>query len=87
MQELPDRPPEIDYPARWGYRLIGPDTDALRAAVAEVVGERDHELRPSNTSAGGKYHSFALELVVDDEAQRLGFFEAFRAHPAVVYVL
>lgn len=87
MEELPDRPPEIDYPARWGYRLIGADPDALRDAVREVLGDVEHVVAPSHTSKRGRYHAFAVELVVESETQRLAFFEAFRAHDAIVYVL
>lgn len=87
MQDLPDRQPEISYPTRWGYRLIGPDPDAVQAAVLEIVGAQEHTLSSSNRSTNGKFYAFALELEVADEAQRLGLFERFSAHPAIVYVL
>lgn len=87
MEPLPDRTPDIDYPVRWGYRLIGSDPEAVRAAVREVLGDHEHRLTQSNTSSRGRYHAFAVELVVEDEAQRLRLFEAFKAHAAIVYVL
>jgi len=87
VQELPDRPPEIEYPTRWGYRLIGPDPEAVQAAVLEILGTWEHQLSSSNRSANGKFYSFALELEVRDEAQRLELFDAFKTHPAIVYVL
>lgn len=87
MQELPDRPPEIDYPTLWGYRLIGPDPEAVQAAVLEILGPLEHELSSSNRSSNGKFYAFALELVVQDEAHRLELFETFKSHPAIVYVL
>jgi uncharacterized protein len=87
VQELPDRPPEIEYPTQWGYRLIGPDPEAVQQAVLEIVGTQEHQLSSSNRSANGKYYSFALELVVRDEAYRLELFETFKAHAAIVYVL
>ncbi|MCA8979841.1 MAG: DUF493 domain-containing protein [Planctomycetes bacterium] len=87
MRELPDRPPDIEYPTLWGYRLIGPDPEAVQAAVLEILGPCEHQLKSSHRSASGKYHSFALELTVRDEAHRLELFEAFKAHDAIVYVL
>ncbi len=52
-----------------------------------IVGDRDHTLRFSHTSRGGKYCSLALDLIVDDEAQRLGIFTALSEHAEVHYVL
>ena len=87
MQELPDCQPEITYPTRWGYRLIGTDEAAVRAAVTDVIANRDHTFAASHQSTAGRYLSFALELEVQDEADRHGLFNAFAAHDAIVYVL
>ena len=87
VKELPDRKPEIEYPTRWGYRVIGPDAQAVRAAVGEVLAGLEFELEESHRSPGGKYQAFAVQLVVRDEEERLGLFEAFKRHPAIVYVL
>jgi len=78
---------QLDYPCRWAYRLIGADPERMRAAVAEVVGERDHTLEHANTSNAGRYHALHLELVVHDEAQRVGIFKALARHGAIKIVL
>lgn len=82
-----DRTPEIDYPCPWSYTLIGRDLDGLRAAVAQVLGPRAHELVVSNTSPRGKYRSMRLEVVVQDEPDRLKLFDALAAHEDVRFVL
>jgi len=59
----------------------------LRAAVADVVGERSHKLPTSNVSSRGRYVSLTLELIVLNETERLRIFDALRSHPAVTMVL
>jgi len=79
--------PEISYPCRWGYRVIGTGHEPLCAAIDEVVGDHDHSLEPGNTSASGKYVSFHLEVLVRDEAHRLGIYEALSEFACVKIVL
>ena len=86
-----DRPggsqPEISYPCRWHYRIIGRDPLSLRAAVATIVGDREYELAQGNTSRSGRYHSVDLALEVDDEDTRLGIFFQLSEHADVSFVL
>ena len=87
--------PEIEFPCRWGYRLIGPDGDAVAEAARECValccgagqGERDVKLKESRASAGGRYVSWSLELRVDSQAERDELFAALSRHAAVKVVI
>lgn len=81
------REPEIHYPTVWAYRLIGEDEGAMRAAVIDVIGELDHELGVRNSSAGGRYLSLALELVVSSHEQRRAIFQGLAEHPAIRVVI
>ena len=81
-----NRKPEIDYPCTWAYRIIGPDELRMRDAVRQIIGDLEHSLTLGLESAHGKYRSLQLELVVRDEAQRLGIFEALKTHPDVRFV-
>lgn len=84
---LPDRRPEIDYPTSWSYQVIGSDEALVRAAVAGIVATREHTLLLTKTSRTGKYCSLRLELVVADEVDRLGLFQALATHESVRFVL
>lgn len=84
---LDDQHPEIDYPCRWTYRIIGSDEARMRAAVAEIVGATEHTLVEGLQSSGGKYRSLQLDLLVVDDAQRLAVFAALGKHPDVRFVL
>ncbi|HOD36344.1 MAG TPA: DUF493 domain-containing protein [Syntrophales bacterium] len=79
--------PHIDYPCRWGYKIIGTDEALLRGAVTEVVQDLAHSITPSNRSASGRYICLDVEMLVLNEDQRLTIYEGLRRHPAVKIVL
>lgn len=79
--------PEIDYPCHWGYRVIGTSAEAIRAAIDEVVGDHDHDVEHSRTSAQGNYVSFRLQVLVRDEAHRVGIYQALKDYACVRIVL
>jgi len=85
MDDWPE--PEIDYPCRWSYKLVGADEKAIRIAIAEIVEHRDHDVELSRASRTGKYVSLKLELVVAGHDDRRGLASAFNEHPAVKFVL
>ena len=83
----PDDHPEIDYPCRWEYRVIGEDAERLRLAVLAVVSAHEHAITPGNTSRNGRYVSLSVFVRVLDESQRLAIFESLSAQDAVKYLL
>jgi len=78
---------EFKYPCQWSYRIIGEDEKLLRDAAASAVGNKKYKLSVSNRSSGGKYHSLNLELIVNDEAERLRIFNHLNKDPAIKFVL
>jgi putative lipoic acid-binding regulatory protein len=79
--------PEIAYPTAWTYTVIGADEARLRAAVAEILGGRAHELSPSHTSSGGRWVSMNLKLVVDSHEMRRALYDALAAHGDIRYAM
>jgi len=79
--------PEINYPCRWEYRIIGPDEQELRRGAAAVMAGREHDISLANVSKTGKYLSLALCVTVLNESDRNVIFAALAAHPAVKHVL
>ena len=69
-----DRKPEIDYPCRWSYTLIGGSEKRIRAAVSALLGDTEHTLQFSHLSKHGNYCSLHLELEVRDEEHRLSIY-------------
>lgn len=79
--------PEIDFPCRWQFRLIGEERAAMIAAVGMVVDRSACEITDGNVSSGGRYLSVIVEQTVADEAERLRLYRQFAADPAIRVVL
>lgn len=79
--------PSIQYPCSWLYKVIGQDENALRKAISTVFGKDELLITKSHTSSGGKYCSLNVEVVVEDEASRLGNYNNLKNHAAVKVVL
>lgn len=79
--------PEVSYPCRWCYQIIGLDEMRLREAIALAAAGHEHAVTFSRSSRTGRYCSLHLELTVTDEAHRNGIFEALRDHRDVSMVL
>ncbi len=87
--------PEIEYPCRWSYKMIGSEEEAVARAARECVGlclglepgPRDMKLSLSRKSGGGKYVSWNLQLRVDSQAERDELFTALADHPAIRIVI
>lgn len=82
-----NKKPIIDYPCRWVYKIIGFDEIDIRLAIADIVGQREHDVVLSNRSTSGKYCCLNLELTVSDEIDRVQIYEALRSHRATQIIL
>ncbi|HQL01517.1 MAG TPA: DUF493 domain-containing protein, partial [Smithellaceae bacterium] len=78
---------KMDYPARWIYKLVGPDPDAMRQAVAALIADRRYTLTLSRQSRTAKYTCLNLELNVESESHRLDLYESLKRLPSVKIVL
>ncbi len=79
--------PEISYPCPWVYKVIGRDLEVLHGVIAEVLSDQVYSAEPSRSSKGGAYHCLNVMLTVENEPDRLRFYERLRKHPAVIMVL
>ena len=84
--QLTTEKPDISYPCAWSYRVVGTDPAAMRQAIDAVV-IVPHTVTESRVSSGGKYTSLSVDLTVETEVQRLGFFDGLAKHPAIRVVL
>jgi uncharacterized protein len=87
MTEKSGCKPEIQYPCRWHYRLVGEERAAIMAAIDALIEKRDCVISEGNVSSGGRYLSLNLEITVVDEAERLRLYQLFAGHPAIRVVL
>ena len=77
----------IDYPCRWQYRIIGRQADEIKAAIEQIVGDREKFITVSNNSRSGNYISLILELAVEDEQTRNRLYDALNTHQATIMVI
>jgi len=95
MSAADQQKPVVEYPCAWGYKIIGPDEEAMQIAVRECLdrhltrdsGDREFELDQSRTSKGGKYVSLSLNLTVQDQAERDALFAALADRPEILVVI
>lgn len=78
--------PNITYPCKWEYRVIGRDEKKLRELIFEIM-PREYEVRFGKNSARGHYVSLYVELEVQNEAERNEIFSALQKSQEVKMVL
>ncbi len=78
---------KLEYPCTWCYKVIGEDKQSIQKAIKKIILEKPHTLRESNKSKNGKYVSINLELLVDNEDERLFIYNALKDHQHVKTVL
>jgi uncharacterized protein len=78
---------QLEYPCTWIYKIIGPNEDEMRSAVAEIIRDRACKVSLSHSSASAKYHCLNVELSVESESHRTALYEALKAHKAVKMVI
>jgi putative lipoic acid-binding regulatory protein len=79
--------PEIAYPCRWQYRIIGEDRAAMHRAITTSVAAADCTIKDANVSSSGRYLSLSLEVTVHTDAERLQLYRLLAGHPAIRMVL
>ena len=79
--------PGIEYPCRWLYKVIGSDREELRLALAEIIAPDTCRISFSNSSSGGKYHCFNVEVTVTSEEERNSIYRDLKIHPRIKMVL
>jgi putative lipoic acid-binding regulatory protein len=79
--------PVVEYPCRWEYKTIGLDEVLMRAAIAEIMADLEHELSYSRNSRAGRYCSLLLAVTVESEDHRNAIFTALKRHRDIRLVL
>ncbi len=79
--------PEINYPTKWGFKVIGKDKTKVEQAVKAIMGEKTHSCKFSNSTSKGNFHSYSAECTVESEEERDNLYKAFGKHDDVHYVI
>jgi putative lipoic acid-binding regulatory protein len=79
--------PQVEYPCWWTYAIVGTDEEDLRLVAGEVAKGTEHRVKFSKLSAEKHYTSLHVEILVSNQEARDQFFDAFKSHPRVKFVL
>jgi putative lipoic acid-binding regulatory protein len=82
--DLNGKKPDIIYPTFWEYKVIFDNLSDENSIIKECVGERNHKITPSNTSKNGKFKSFNLSVLVNNDSERLELFSLLKKHSKFV---
>lgn len=82
-----NKKPQIDYPCKWPYKIIGDSVEEMIIAVEEAVVDLEYDLTPSNISQKGKYFSLNITVDVPSEVTRDLIFQKLSKHPAIKFVI
>jgi Uncharacterized conserved protein len=85
-EKQPDKP-QIHYPTRWGFKLIGRDKKKLLVCIKEAMGEKEHLCSMGNASKTGKFHSYNASCEVESKEERDRIFKYFQDHKDVDMVI
>ena len=82
--DLNGKKPDIVYPTFWEYKVIFDSNGDEKSIIKECVGERNHKITPSNSSKNGKFKSFNLSVLVNNDSERLELFSLLKKHSKFV---
>jgi uncharacterized protein len=82
-----NKKPEINYPTKWDYKIIGSDVDEMIKAVESIVIDLVFDITASNISKKAKYFSLNVAVEVPSELVRDLIFQKLKAHPAIKYII
>jgi putative lipoic acid-binding regulatory protein len=79
--------PQLDYPCEWGYRVIAGQEAHIRLAVQQAFAGHPVKLGELRRSSGGRWCSMSVDTTVENDEQRLTFFEKLRTCAGIRLVL
>ena len=82
-----DGKPEISYPCRWQYKLIGRIEELMHEEAKAIVAHRPHEIKQGNKSRTGKFVSIELVVEVQHEEERLFIYDCLTKSQVIMQVL
>jgi putative lipoic acid-binding regulatory protein len=87
MIDLSKHELELNYPCNWIYKVVIHHEQTIKEIIAEVLDQREHNIKPSKTSSKGKFKSFTLEMLVHNEDDRKEIYKLLGDHEHIKMVV
>jgi len=87
MIDLSQHKLELDYPCNWTYKLVIRKEQNMNKIIKELLDDRKHGVKPSKTSSQGKFKSYTLDLIVEDENDRKDLYKILGDHEHIKMVV
>ncbi|MEA3498763.1 MAG: DUF493 domain-containing protein [Campylobacterota bacterium] len=87
MIDLNQHKLELDYPCNWQYKVVIRKEQDIKSIIKEVLEDRKHGVKPSKTSAKGKFTSHTLEMEVHNEEDRKNIYKLLGDHQHIKMVV
>ena len=78
---------ELNYPAKWQYKIIMQKEHDAKKIIKEVLKERNFEIKKSQNSSKGNFTSHSLETIVNSNEERKALYDALKKHKNIKFVL
>ena len=82
-----NKKPNIDYPCKWTFKVIGDDVDTMINSMEKAVEGLEKEITSSNVSTRGNYFSMNLIVTINSEEERYSIYDRLSKSPNIKYIL
>ncbi|MBZ0182603.1 MAG: DUF493 domain-containing protein [Melioribacteraceae bacterium] len=82
-----NKKPNIEYPCKWTFKVIGNDLEKMIAAMEEVSTGFEYEITSSNISKKGNYFSMNLIVLLNSDTERISIYNLLSERPCIKYIL
>lgn len=82
-----NKKPEIIYPCKWDYKIIGTNVDEMLKEIEIAAFGLEYQVKSSNVSEKGNYFSLNLTVLVPNEAVRDLIFQKLESSEFIKIVL
>ena len=86
MISLDNKKIEVEYPLIWKYKVIVEKEKNIKNIISLYI-NKDYKLKKSKQSKNGKYNSYSLELLVQNEEERTYIYEELKRDKNIKMVL
>ncbi|MBL0686473.1 MAG: DUF493 domain-containing protein [Sulfurospirillum sp.] len=78
---------KIDYPCRWEYKIVLESNLNIEKITKSIFKNKEYSIKKSNTSKAGKYQSYTVASLVNNNFERKTVFEELKNHKSIKFVL